>query len=159
MKIKLHTWNEMAAIRKKISDEGRRLVFTNGCFDILHKGHVQYLSAARELGDALVVGLNSDDSVRRLKGMDRPINRDIDRAIVLSALESVDHVVIFAEDTPYRLIQTLEPDILVKGGDWKTQDIVGSDLVLAAGGKVISLDYYQGYSTTGIIEILQRNEE
>ncbi|MDP8221632.1 MAG: D-glycero-beta-D-manno-heptose 1-phosphate adenylyltransferase [Candidatus Stygibacter frigidus] len=152
MRNKLRTWQEMSAIREELSSDNRKVVFTNGCFDILHRGHVQYLQSARELGDVLIVGLNNDDSVKRLKGKHRPVNNEIDRAIVLSALQDVDHVVIFIEDTPYELINTLKPDILVKGGDWKPEDIVGSDIVLQNGGKVLSLDFIQGYSTTKTID-------
>jgi rfaE bifunctional protein nucleotidyltransferase chain/domain len=126
---------------------GRKVVFTNGCFDIIHVGHVRYLGEARSLGDVLVVGLNSDSSVSRLKP-GRPVNPEADRAEVLSALESVDFVTIFDEDTPYELILALRPDILVKGGDWKKQDIVGSDIV----ADTRSLPFHEGGSTTGIIE-------
>jgi rfaE bifunctional protein nucleotidyltransferase chain/domain len=121
------------------------LVFTNGCFDILHAGQVLYLEEARRLGDVLVLGLNSDASVRRLKGDSRPINSQSERSIVVAALEAVDFVCIFDEDTPYELIKALQPDVLVKGGDWQVQDIVGSDLVLAAGGEVRSLSFSEAF--------------
>jgi rfaE bifunctional protein nucleotidyltransferase chain/domain len=127
-------------------------VFTNGCFDLLHPGHVTYLEAARELGDALVVGLNSDASVRRLKGPARPILTEQERATVLSGLRSVDYVVVFDEDTPLALIRRIVPDVLVKGGDWPVEAIVGADVVLAAGGRVSSLPFVEGKSTTGIVE-------
>ncbi|MCF7912630.1 MAG: D-glycero-beta-D-manno-heptose 1-phosphate adenylyltransferase [Candidatus Cloacimonetes bacterium] len=153
---KLKTWGEMTAIRAELAEQAKTVVFTNGCFDILHRGHVQYLHSARELGDVLIIGLNNDDSVKRLKGSNRPVNREIDRAIVLSALADIDYVVIFTEDTPYNLIKTLKPDILVKGGDWEIDQIVGSEIVIANGGKVLSLHYYQGYSTTGIIERMDK---
>ena len=117
----------------------KKIVFTNGCFDILHYGHIKYLSSARSYGDILVIGLNSDASVRRLKGDKRPINTEKDRAEILAALENVDHVIIFNEDTPYKLIKSLKPDILVKGGDWRKEKIVGADIVLANGGKVFSI--------------------
>jgi rfaE bifunctional protein nucleotidyltransferase chain/domain len=133
----------------------RNIVFTNGCFDILHAGHVQYLEAAAELGDILVVGLNSDASVKRLKGSSRPINNQTDRAIVLAGLGAVNYVIIFDEDTPYELIKAIQPDILVKGGDWKVIDIVGTDIVQAKGGKVISLPFRTGLSTTNLINALQ----
>jgi rfaE bifunctional protein nucleotidyltransferase chain/domain len=129
---------------------GQRVVFTNGCFDILHYGHIQYLEEARNLGDRLVVGLNASASVSRLKGPRRPINDEKTRSFLMAALQMVDLVVIFEEDTPYDLIQTLQPDILVKGGDWKPEQIVGSDLVLARGGEVRSLHFAEGYSTTNI---------
>lgn len=128
----------------------KRIVFTNGCFDIIHAGHVRYLREARKLGDLLVVGLNSDASVRRLKP-GRPIIGEQERAEVLSSLEMVDYVSLFEEDTPYRLIGFLRPDVLVKGGDWKREDIVGSDLV----PETLSLPYVSGISTTEILKRLQ----
>ncbi|RLB66737.1 MAG: D-glycero-beta-D-manno-heptose 1-phosphate adenylyltransferase, partial [Deltaproteobacteria bacterium] len=129
-----------------------KIIFTNGCFDILHPGHVTYLAAARALGDILVVGVNSDTSVRRLKGEKRPIMVEYARAQLLAALASVDYVTIFTEDDPYQLIRVLEPDILVKGGDWNTNTIVGRDLVEARGGRVYSLPFIDEYSTTSIVE-------
>ena len=133
--------------------EGRRIVFTNGCFDLLHPGHTRYLDQARSLGDILVVGLNSDESVRRQgKGQGRPVQTQVHRAEVLAALESVGLVVIFDQDTPYELIEAAQPDVLVKGGDWPLDKIVGADLVSARGGEVISLTYWEGESTTDIIE-------
>lgn len=129
---------------------GERIVFTNGCFDILHYGHLHYLAEARDLGERLVIGLNSGDSVRRLKGPARPINDEATRAHLLAALEVVDAVVFFDEDTPLELIKTAMPDVLVKGGDWKPEQIVGSDVVLASGGQVRSLPFVDGYSTTNI---------
>jgi D-beta-D-heptose 7-phosphate kinase/D-beta-D-heptose 1-phosphate adenosyltransferase len=129
---------------------GERIVFTNGCFDILHYGHLHYLAEARDLGERLVIGLNSGDSVRRLKGPARPINDEATRAHLLAALEVVDAVVFFDEDTPLELIKTAMPDVLVKGGDWKPEQIVGSDEVLANGGQVRSLPFVDGYSTTNI---------
>lgn len=129
-----------------------RVVFTNGCFDILHRGHVEYLLAARRLGDRLVVGLNGDDSVRRLKGEGRPVNRFEDRAVVLAALESVDAVVRFDEDTPLRLIEAILPDVLVKGGDYRAEEIVGAKEVIEAGGEVLVAPLVPGQSTSGIIE-------
>jgi len=131
---------------------GLRLVFTNGCFDILHPGHVDYLQRARALGDRLIIGLNSDASVRRIKGEKRPINTERDRAQVLSGLACVDHVIIFDEDTPYELIRAVRPHVLVKGGDWPLESIVGRDIVTALGGDVLSIPMLPGYSTTGIIE-------
>ncbi len=137
----------------RLKAEGKKIVFTNGCFDILHAGHVRYLATARELGDVLVVGLNSDDSVRRLsKGPERPICSQDERAIVLSALSSVDYVTVFDEDTPYELIKKLKPDILVKGGDWPLDQIVGRNIVEAEGGHVTTIPFVEGKSTTDIIE-------
>lgn len=130
----------------------KRIVFTNGCFDILHRGHAAYLNEAKSLGDILIVGLNSDKSVKRLKGESRPINSELDRKFLLENLRSVDFVEIFEEDTPYNLISKVRPNILVKGGDWKPEQIVGSDVVLGLGGQVKSLGFENGYSTTGIIE-------
>jgi rfaE bifunctional protein nucleotidyltransferase chain/domain len=138
--------------RERLRHEGRRLVFTNGCFDLLHPGHVRYLKQARALGDALAVALNSDSSVRALKGAHRPILNQQERAEIIAALESVDYVVIFDQETPRSLIAALLPDVLVKGGDWDIDQIVGRDEVEAAGGKVLSLPYVEGSSTTDIIE-------
>jgi rfaE bifunctional protein nucleotidyltransferase chain/domain len=138
---------ELKAIIDKAKASNKRIVFTNGCFDIIHKGHVRYLRQAKALGDVLIVGLNSDSSVRRIKP-GRPINPEDDRAEVLSSLEMVDYVVIFDEDTPYELIRFLRPHILVKGGDWKVEDIIGSDLV----EKTVSLPYVEGVSTTEVIK-------
>ncbi len=133
----------------------KKIVFTNGCFDILHRGHISYLAKAREMGDLLVIGLNSDDSVRRLKGPNRPINDQQSRALVLAALEMVDHVVIFEEDTPYNLITKVKPDLLVKGGDYQIADIVGGDFVQQRGGKVCTIPFVDGFSTTSILENLK----
>ena len=129
-----------------------KIVFTNGCFDILHVGHVRYLEQAKSLGSVLVIGVNADASVRKLKGAGRPVHCGKDRAEVLAALEAVDYVVFFPEDTPLKLIRAIRPDFLVKGGDWKIKDIVGSRFVRSYGGKVRSLPYVQGFSTTGILE-------
>lgn len=128
------------------------LVFTNGCFDLLHRGHVEYLHAARALGDHLVVGLNSDASVRRLKGPERPLIGEEDRATVLAALEALDAITIFDEDTPRDLIARLLPDVLVKGGDYRPEEVVGRAEVEAAGGRVVVVPFLQGRSTTGIVE-------
>jgi D-beta-D-heptose 7-phosphate kinase/D-beta-D-heptose 1-phosphate adenosyltransferase len=128
-----------------------RVVFTNGCFDILHRGHVEYLSAARALGDCLVIGLNSDESVRRLKGSGRPVNSEGDRAYVLAGLEAVDAVTLFHEDTPLDLIRSLLPDVLVKGGDYTIDTIVGANEVIAAGGEVVVAQLVPGRSTTSIL--------
>jgi D-beta-D-heptose 7-phosphate kinase/D-beta-D-heptose 1-phosphate adenosyltransferase len=142
----------------RVRSRGMKVVFTNGCFDILHEGHVSYLKEARALGDVLVVGLNSDDSVRRLKGPERPVNGEASRAAVLSGLEAVDYVCVFEEDTPYELIKALRPGVLVKGGDWDTDRIVGSDIVASYGGEVRSLAFREGHSTTGIIHRIRSDE-
>src|SRR6185369_7454877 len=130
---------------------GARVVFTNGCFDLLHPGHVRYLAAARALGDALVVGMNDDASVARAKGPSRPILRLAERAEVLAALAAVDHLIVFDEDTPRALIAALRPDVLVKGADWAAEDIVGADEVRAAGGRVERITLVPGVSTTDLI--------
>lgn len=130
----------------------QRIVFTNGCFDILHLGHVTYLEEAAKLGDVLIVGLNSDDSVRRLKGPMRPIQPQEARARILAALEFVEAVVIFEEDTPLRLIEKVSPDVLVKGGDYTVDTVVGADFVRSRGGEVVILPLVEGYSTTQLIE-------
>ena len=132
--------------------QGKRVVFTNGCFDLLHLGHVDYLEKARNLGDVLVVGLNTDDSVSRFKGPQRPIQDQQSRARILAALQSVDLVVFFNEDTPYKLISELLPQILVKGSDYLAENIVGADVVKNAGGVVKTIDFVPGYSTTQIVE-------
>ena len=128
----------------------KQIVFTNGCFDILHRGHIDYLAKAADYGDVLVVGLNTDDSVSRLKGPHRPIQDEKGRADVMAALEFVDLVVYFNEDTPYDLIKTVQPDVLVKGADYKAEDIVGYDVVMAKGGKVETLEFLPGYSTSAV---------
>ncbi len=133
----------------------KKIVFTNGCFDILHRGHIAYLNDAREQGDLLVVGVNSDASVKRLKGDDRPINKEEDRKFMLENLKAVDFVFIFEEDTPYELISKIQPDVLVKGGDWKVEDIVGHDIVAKNGGVTKSLRFENGYSTTDLINKVQ----
>jgi D-glycero-beta-D-manno-heptose 1-phosphate adenylyltransferase len=130
--------------------KNQKVVFTNGCFDILHLGHIEYLAKAANLGDVLVVGLNSDRSVSGIKGPTRPINDEHSRSMIIAALEFVTAVVIFDEETPYELIKTIQPDILVKGEDWKVEEIVGHDIVLAKGGKVETIDLTPGYSTTRI---------
>lgn len=142
---------ELISERKRLRREARSLVFTNGCFDLLHPGHVRYLNQARSLGDALVVALNSDQSVRALKGEGRPILNEQERAEVIAALEAVDYVVVFEEETPRELIAELLPDVLVKGGDWPIDRIIGREEVEAAGGRVVSLPYLEGASTSDII--------
>lgn len=144
----------IASLRRALAKSGpktRRVVFTNGCFDILHVGHVEYLCRAKALADMLVVGLNSDRSVRMIKGAHRPVNRQHDRAKVLAALTCVDYVVIFNETTPEKLIRALKPDVLVKGGDWKVRDIAGGAFVRSYGGRVVTVPFVKGYSTTALI--------
>jgi rfaE bifunctional protein nucleotidyltransferase chain/domain len=150
--------SQALALVQAARKQGKVIVFTNGCFDLLHAGHVIYLEQARALGDFLVVGINSDDSVRVLKGPDRPVNSLQDRSRVLSGLASVDLIVPFAEPDPHRLISKLQPDVLVKGGDWKVEEIIGRDLVEARGGKVVPIRFQGGFSTTKIIQkILELN--
>jgi rfaE bifunctional protein nucleotidyltransferase chain/domain len=146
---------ELHRLQEKIAcyrEAGRKMVFTNGCFDILHEGHVTYLEAARREGDYLVVGLNSDESIRAIKGPDRPVNGETSRARLLAALGCVDHVVLFGEETPLRLITTLMPDVLIKGADWPVEKIVGAKEVLAAGGEVKSIELVGDFSTTGLLK-------
>lgn len=145
------TQHDADALRTLLRASPRRVVFTNGVFDILHAGHVSYLEEARALGDVLVVGLNSDDSVRRLKGPSRPINTQDDRARVLSALRCVDHVIIFDDDTPLGVITALIPDVLVKGGDYTRDTVVGADVVEQHAGNVVIIPLLEGRSTTSII--------
>ena len=148
---KIKTLEDAKREADRLKNEGKRIVFTNGCFDILHIGHARYLYKARELGDFLIVAVNSDRSVKSIKGPERPIINENERAEMLSALGCVDMTLIFDEDTPYEVIKNLVPDILVKGGDWKVEDIVGSDIVKDAGGEVRSITFVEGSSTTDII--------
>jgi rfaE bifunctional protein nucleotidyltransferase chain/domain len=151
MKQKIVNWNELKQHVERLRTEGKKLVFTNGCFDILHAGHIRYLKEAKALGDILIVGLNSDKSVSAIKP-GRPVNPQDQRAEVLSSLEMVDYVTLFDAETPYELIKLLQPDILVKGGDWKKENIVGSDIAK----ETYSLPYIQGISTTEIIERIKK---
>lgn len=147
---------EMASEREKLKEAGKKLVFTNGCFDILHRGHVGYLKEARNLGDALVVALNSDDSVKRLKGEERPFNNEADRAEMLCALRSVDYVVIFSEDTADKAIEAIQPDIFVKGGDYKLEEVIELPTVQAYGGEAKILSVWDGYATTDTVEKIRQ---
>ncbi|NCA75857.1 MAG: D-glycero-beta-D-manno-heptose 1-phosphate adenylyltransferase [Alphaproteobacteria bacterium] len=149
---KIFTWDRL---QKRIAlwrFKGKKIVFTNGCFDILHLGHIEYLSKSRDLGDVLVVGLNSDESVRCIKGPHRPVNNQDARSITLAALSFVDAVILFGEDTPLNLIRQIQPDILVKGKDYEGKEIVGTDVVKAGGGIVATIELTKGFSTTGIID-------
>lgn len=150
---KLHTKKSLKTLLHGWSCDNKKIVFTNGCFDILHRGHVEYLCHARDLGDKLILGLNTDASVKRLgKSPERPINSESSRAIILAALECIDAIVLFDEDTPLELITFVQPDVLVKGNDYKAEDIVGYDVVVAKGGKVITVQLVDGFSTTKLIE-------
>lgn len=145
------TRDKIQSHRSRWAMQGQKVVFTNGCFDILHEGHLRYLADARDLGDVLVVGVNSDASVRRLKGSERPVNNESSRLLMLAGLLVVDMVVLFEEDTPLELIRLIHPDVLVKGGDWAPEQIVGSSWVQGYGGEVRSLPFHKGFSTTGLI--------
>lgn len=154
---KLIPLENIAAVASELHAAGKKIVFTNGCFDIIHAGHAIYLEEARNLGDCLILGLNSDASVKRLKGESRPIVPQEERSIVAAALEMVDYVCIFEADTPYELIKLVQPDVLVKGGDWGVDEIVGADLVLASGGEVKSLRYEAGLSSSSIIDRIRQS--
>lgn len=149
---RLFTADEAAAFAQQHRAAGRRLVFTNGVFDLLHPGHIRYLTDARALGDALIVGVNSDRSVHAIKGPTRPLTPERERAEVLLALACVDAVVIFDEDTPYDIIRVVQPDVLVKGADWAEDRIVGRDIVEGRGGKVVRIELSPGFSTTSLVE-------
>lgn len=143
---------ELVSLRNQAEKEGKKVVFTNGCFDILHRGHIEIFQKSKSLGDILIVGLNSDASVKMLKGDKRPIVNEDDRAVVIAALESVDYVCLFEEETPAEIIKLLKPDILVKGGDYKIEEIVGRDTVLEHGGEVVAVPLVEGRATRCIIE-------
>lgn len=151
----LHTRDEIKEIRNALKDKGKKVVFTNGCFDILHAGHVDYLSKAKETGDVLIIGLNSDASVRRIKGEKRPIVDENERAYILANLKAVDYVTLFDEDTPFDLINDLIPDILVKGADWSIDNIVGRDVVEKNGGEVKTIEFVMQQSTSTIIDTIK----
>ena len=152
---KIQSQARLKGVIDKLRKQGGRIAFTNGCFDILHYGHIKYLQDAKGAGDVLVLGLNSDASVKRIKGKKRPVNRQIDRLRVLAALSCVDYITVFNQDTPLRLIKLLRPDILIKGGDWETDKIIGAEFVKSYGGRVLTIPYLKGYSTTGLIARLK----
>ncbi len=149
---KVKSLHELRPLLSILRSAGKKIVFTNGCFDLIHTGHTRYLAKARALGDVLVVAVNSDESVRTIKGNKRPINSENDRMETLAALEAVSYVTLFNEPDPHRIISELQPDVLVKGGDWPVDKIIGGDVVEARGGQVVNIPYIQGASTTGIIE-------
>jgi D-glycero-beta-D-manno-heptose 1-phosphate adenylyltransferase len=157
MQNKIKTPEELRPLLAILRSLGKKIVFTNGCFDILHTGHTRYLAKAKSLGQVLVIAVNSDASVRTIKGEKRPVNPEAERMETLAALESVDFVTLFNEPDPYHIISMLEPDVLVKGGDWPVEKIIGGDLVVARGGQVVNVPYLEGASTTGIIERILRN--
>ena len=148
--------DQVASFCEQLRKDKKRIVFTNGCFDILHIGHTRYLSEARALGDVLFVGVNSDSSVRELKGDSRPVQNEKDRSEILLSLKSVDAASIFSESTPLELIKLVKPDVLVKGGDWAPDKIVGKDFVESYGGKVKALPFVAGHSTTSLVEKIQK---
>jgi len=150
----IYTRAEILAIRKTLKEEKKKVVFTNGCFDVLHAGHVDYLNKAKAAGDVLILGLNSDASVKRIKGEKRPIVSEEERAFILSNLKAVDYVTLFEEDTPHEIISELIPDILIKGADWAIDKIVGRDIVEANGGEVKTISFVTDQSTTNIIQTI-----
>jgi rfaE bifunctional protein nucleotidyltransferase chain/domain len=150
----IKTLKEIKEIRPQLKDQNKKVVFTNGCFDLIHAGHVDYLSKAKALGDVMIVGLNSDSSVMRIKGSKRPIVNETERGFIISNLKPVDYVVLFDEDTPKLLIEELLPDVLVKGADWEIENIVGKDVVLANGGEVKTIEFANDQSTSKIIKII-----
>jgi D-beta-D-heptose 7-phosphate kinase/D-beta-D-heptose 1-phosphate adenosyltransferase len=157
-KDKIKKLRELIKIVDSSKKRGEKVVFTNGCFDILHLGHIKYLEKAKSLGNKLIVALNSDVSVRKLKGEHRPIFSEQDRAGLIAALECVDYVIIFAEATPLGLIKALKPDALVKGGDWRKQDIIGKDVIESYGGRLVTVDFVKGYSTSLIIDKIRKGK-
>jgi rfaE bifunctional protein nucleotidyltransferase chain/domain len=143
---------EVKEISKKLKEEGKKIVFTNGCFDLIHKGHIYLLQEAKKLGDVLIVGINSDKSVKRIKGEKRPILKQEERTFIIDNIKGVDYVVLFDEETPYELIKEICPDFLVKGGDYKEEEVVGGEFVKKSGGKVVIIPYLENFSTTKLIE-------
>ena len=154
---KIQDWQQIKTTISIWKFKNEKIVFTNGCFDILHFGHLHYLAEASSKGDKLIIGMNSAASVKRLKGNHRPINDELTRLNMLASLQFVDAVVVFEEDTPLKLIELVQPDVLVKGGDWKPDQIVGADIVLEKGGEVLSLLFKEGYSTTNIEQKIIQN--
>lgn len=152
LKSKIKNLRELKRIISSLKAKGKRIVFTNGCFDLLHYGHVKYLESAKRKGDILIVAINCDVSVKRIKGNKRPIINEKDRTKIVAALESVDYVVLFKEDAPFKIIKLLKPDILIKGADWDKKGIVGRDFVLSYGGRVSTINLVKGRSTTNLIK-------
>jgi rfaE bifunctional protein nucleotidyltransferase chain/domain len=159
VKAKIHSVESLGLLLESWRKLGKTIVFTNGCFDILHLGHADYLSKAANLGDVIVVGLNTDASVSRIKGADRPITDERSRSFLMASMQFVDAVVLFDEETPYELIRFVQPDILVKGKDYRAEDVVGYDIVMAKGGRVETIDLVEGYSTTSVIQKILRTEK
>ncbi len=144
-------WNELPEILFEWKNSDQKIVFTNGCFDIIHRGHIELLAKAADLGKKLIVGLNADDSVQRLKGPERPLQDEFSRAMIMASFGFVDLVVLFQQDTPLELISLIKPDVLVKGGDYKAEEIVGYDVVTNNNGQVVTINFVEGYSTTSIV--------
>ena len=157
IKSKIYTLPKLVEQSKVWRNNGEKIVFTNGCFDLLHRGHVEVLANTADLGDKLIVGLNTDSSIQDLKGKNRPIIDENSRAILLASLQFIDAIVFFSEDTPYHLIETILPDILAKGGDYKVEEIIGHEVVLQNGGEVILVPFIDGFSTTNIVNKIKQN--
>jgi len=155
---KIVSTEEIRQLIREEQNKGKRIGFTNGCFDILHYGHIDYLTKAAALCDVLIIGVNSDGSVKKLKGNHRPINDQQSRTYILAALSCISYVVVFEQDTPYELIQQIQPNLLIKGGDYSTEEIVGHDIVKSLGGEVITIDFVDGYSTSIIEQKIKRSE-
>jgi len=157
IKSKIYSLSDLKIQSDKWKGKGKKIVFTNGCFDLVHRGHLEVLANTADLGDKLIIGLNSDSSIKDLKGENRPIMDEISRAILLASLQFVDAVVFFSEETPYKLIETLGPDVLAKGGDYKVTEIAGNEVVLENGGEVILVPFIDGFSSTNIVEKIKQS--
>ena len=156
LKAKIIDLNKLDSFLAYLRFKNQKIVFTNGCFDIIHRGHIEYLAQAASYGDVLIIGLNTDSSVQQIKGINRPVQDEYARAITLASMQFVNAVILFDEETPYNLIKKVQPDILIKGSDYKADEIVGYDIVKAKGGEVITIDFIDGYSTTSIINKLKK---
>jgi len=157
IKSKIYSLSDLKIQSDKWKENGEKIVFTNGCFDLVHRGHIEVLANTADLGDKLIIGLNSDSSIKELKGENRPIMDEISRAILLASLQFVDAIVFFSEETPYKLIETLIPDVLAKGGDYKVTEIAGNGVVLENGGEVILVPFIDGFSSTNIVEKIKQS--
>ena len=157
IKYKIYSLSDLKIQSDKWKENGEKIVFTNGCFDLVHRGHIEVLANTADLGDKLIIGLNSDSSIKELKGENRPIMDEISRAILLASLQFVDAIVFFSEETPYKLIETLVPDVLAKGGDYEVTEVAGHEVVLENGGEVILVPFIDGFSSTNIIEKIKQS--
>ena len=157
IKSKIYSLSDLKIQSDKWKENGEKIVFTNGCFDLVHRGHIEVLANTADLGDKLIIGLNSDSSIKELKGENRPIMDEISRSILLASLQFVDAIVFFSEETPYKLIETLIPDVLAKGGDYKVTEIAGKEVVLENGGEVILVPFIDGFSSTNIVEKIKQS--